>query len=265
MKTLRFIPAIAALALLFGLTSCNKDSDGPDGSFKVRMTDNPSSYEALDVEIAKVEAYSSASGWVTLSNQARVLNVASLTNGTEAELAYVAKAEAGAYSKLRLTFGTNNRLSVYGSGPSGGSSGSLWFNLGFSGSREVEIAIDEEVSGNAAANVLLDFDVASSVIQLGTDYLLNPTIRVIHDETTGAKGQVKGAAHAFVRFSNSAHSYGAYIDANGRFLMRGMSPGTYDMEVMPANPMDDPALQPRTIYGVVIAQGEIKTVGDINF
>lgn len=261
MKTLRFIPAIAALVLLFGLTSCNKDSDGPDGSFKVRMTDSPSSYEALDVEIAKVEAYSSATGWVTLSSESRVINVASPTNGTEAELAYVAKAEAGAYSKLRLTFGTNNRLSVYSSG----SSGSLWFNLGFSGSREVEIVIDEEVSGNAAANVLLDFDVASSVIQLGTDYLLNPTVRVIHDESTGAKGQVKGAAHAFVQFRNSARSYGAYIDANGRFLMRGMSPGTYDLEVQPANPADDPALQPKTISGVVIAQGEIKSVGEINF
>lgn len=254
-----------ALVFVFGLTACNKDKDGPDGSFKVRMTDSPAEYEALDVEIAKVEAYSSTTGWVTLSSQAQMVNVASLTNGAEAELAFMSEVEASNYTKLKITFGTSNRVTLFANASTGGSSGSLLFDLAFAGSREVEVEINEQVGADAAANVLLDFDVASSVIQLGNDYLLNPTIRVIHDTETGAKGQVKGAAHAFVKFSNGANQYSAYVDAQGRFLMRGMTPGTYDMEIDPANPNDDPALQPIRVSGVVIARGEIKNVGDINF
>ena len=270
----------ALLALGFGLfaTSCQKEDMGPDGTkpdpgtFKVYMTDSPGDYESLDMEIVRVEAYIEGQGWVTLNSEARTVNVLSLTNGVQTELtaATQAEAKAGLYSHLRIVFGSNNHVTLNSQSALalGGitGSGAVSFDLGLEGEHAIEIDINEEVSADAGAEVLLDFNVAQSVHQYADSFVVQPMLTVIEDARTGVRGHVEGAVSAAATVSNDSGSFSTYINAQGDFLIRGMEDGVYELSIQPNRPegaLADP--EPIKIESVVIVDGEITNVGTITY
>lgn len=274
------IQKIALLALGFALfaTGCQKEDVGPSGSkpeagtFKAYMTDSPGDFEALDVEILRVEAYIEGEGWVTLEDSARIVNVLSLTNGVQTELAATSKAEmqAGAYTQLRIVFGSNNHITLTEEaalslgGISANTSG--LFDIQFGGSHEVVINIDEKVNARTGAEVLIDFNVAASIQQFADSFVIKPVMTVIEDAETGVRGHVEGAASAAVTLSNESGSFSTYINAQGDFLLRGMEDGVYELSVMPsraAGALTDP--EPQVQSGVVIVSGEITNAGTFSF
>jgi hypothetical protein len=270
--------AMLVLGLAFFATSCQKESIGPDGSkpeagtFKAYMTDSPGDFEALNVEILRVEAYLEGKGWVTLNSTARSINVLSLTNGAQTELTAAAESEAqaGVYSKIRIIFGSNNHITISNQAALALSeiTGNLeaTFALHFKGQREVVIEIDEKVNSRVGAAVLIDFNVAQSVHQYADSFVIDPILTLIADARTGVRGHVEGAASAAVTLSNDGGSFSTYINAEGDFLLRGMEDGTYDLAVMPCGvvgQIQDP--QPKHVNGVIVTKGEITSVGTINF
>ncbi|XOV66697.1 MAG: DUF4382 domain-containing protein [Fluviicola sp.] len=265
MKKLKLILSFLVMAAIaISVTSCNKvemesEEDSPN-SFRVRMTDAPGDYAALDVEILKVEAYLQDKGWITLNNNAQYTNVLDLTNGNETTLAYQGAVQAGVYTQLRLTFGNDTRLMLYGSS----GSGMVEANLVWGSSNEVVIEIDEKVSSNSSADILLDFQVAQSIIGQGQQYLINPVITEIEDESTGIQGEVEGAANAMIVLTDGQNEFSTFIDAQGKFLIRGITDGTYDMVVSELD-SGDSLTEEITVDGVVVTQGEITQVGTISF
>ncbi|MBI1288000.1 MAG: DUF4382 domain-containing protein [Flavobacteriales bacterium] len=282
MKTLRSISTTAMIAaVLFAFSSCEKEDMNPDpdgpaaGSFAVKMTDAPGDYDALDVEITNVEAYLEGSGWISLNNEVQAVSVLDLTNGAETQLAYQGDADAGVYSKVRITFGNDNSLSFDSGtdlgfdlgGMTGGANATIDLNWANSGSHQVIIDIDKEVSADVGAEILLDFHVMESVIQNGQQFVLNPTISLIEDASTGVHGKIEGAESAAVQVTDGNNSFSSYTDASGQFLVRGMQDGTYTVTLMPSQQghgmLDH--LQDQTIEGVVVAQGRITQMGTIQF
>ncbi|HEX2901500.1 MAG TPA: DUF4382 domain-containing protein [Bacteroidia bacterium] len=277
MKGLQKI-AMLVLGLAFFATSCQKENVGPDGTkpeagtFKAYMTDSPGDFEALNIEILRVEAFIEGEGWVTLNSNARSVNVLSLTNGVQTELTAAAESEAkaGAYTKLRIVFGSNNHITISNQAALALSeiTGNLvaTFSLHFKGEREVVIEIDEKVNSRVGAAVLLDFNVAQSVHQYADSFVIDPILTVIEDARTGVRGHVEGAASAAVTLNNHSGSFSTYINAEGDFLLRGMEDGTYDLIVMPCGvvgQLQDP--QPKEVNGVIVTEGEITSVGTISF
>ena len=170
-------------ASLLVLTACKKESYETEDTaepreFKVNMTDNPGDYEALTVEISSVEAYNDQSGWVTLNSQSQIVSVLELTNGKETTIATMQEAELGAYSKLKLKFGDEHKLTLKSSVEVGGlaTTTTAVFQLGFAGPKDIEIDINENISASEGADVLIDFDVAQSIKEDGENYLIEPTI-----------------------------------------------------------------------------------------
>ncbi len=274
MKTLKITSmAMVIAAFMFGFTSCQKEDIQPApatptqaGDFKVKMTDAPGDYAALDVEITGVDAYLENSGWVSLSNETQQVSVLSLTNGVETLLAYNGSVEVGTYSKLRITFGEQNTLTLNGSSSAGGvsGSGSATVELMWDKPKEVIIEIDEQVSANAGAEVLLDFQVVESIREQAQEYIIDPVITEIKDASTGLKGEVQGTANAAVILTDGTNEFSTYIDASGNFLIRGMDEGMYDLIVMPdKNDLGLP--QDQRLESVIISKGEIKHIGTINF
>src|SRR5688572_2686282 len=94
--------ATIGLFALMMITSCSEEVK--ENYFKVKMTDSPGNYAALNLQIIGVDAYLQNSGWVNLSSETQLVNVLSLTNGLETELAYNAKMDAGVYTKIRIRF-----------------------------------------------------------------------------------------------------------------------------------------------------------------
>lgn len=277
MKSIRNLALLLALFSLL-ILGCQKEEIGPSGSnvepgtFKAYMTDSPGDYRSLNVQIVRVEAFIEGKGWVVLNNEARTVDVLTLTNGATMELAATSnmKAHAGLYTKLRIVFGDEHRLSLNAAGALGiggvTGSGIVTADLQFLGSKSVEIEIDERVNARNGAEILLDFNVAKSVYQEADHFVLAPAITLVHDAMTGVRGEVRGAASAAVTLSNGANTYGTYINAQGEFLLRGLEEGVYDLVVVAGQASDEiSAPAPQTIEGVVVVKGEITGAGTISF
>lgn len=277
MKTLKsfFILAMTSLTLI-SLTSCKKDDDGPggngnEGSFKVAMTDSPAEYAGLNVEIKGVSVYSEAAGWTSLSSQTKTYNVLSLTNGKEAELnsSSSGKVRAGTYTKCMIIFGDHFSIDVFGDASLGGiwADGVATFDMTYEGDKTVILDISHEVDANTSAKVLLDFDAASSIKEDAGNYVLKPVMREIKDAATGVKGSVSGAASALIQVTGNGETYSAYVSATGEFMFRGLKSGAHNITAYPVddfNPLTPPK-QPKTISGFIVAEGEIKSAGVIQF
>lgn len=134
-------------------------------------------------------------------------------------------------------------------------------DLNWGSSQQVEIEINEQLSANAGAEVLLDFHVAQSIYQQAQDYFINPTITVIEDASTGVQGEVQGSANAAITLTDGMNTFSTYINAQGQFLIRGVEDGMYQMIIQPA----EDNLNPQTVNGVVVVRGAITQVGTIQF
>ncbi len=124
---------------------------------------------------------------------------------------------------------------------------------------EVEIAIHEVVNVQVGADVLVDFHVAESVIESGMEYIVEPTITVVDDITTGIEGSVVGTASAAVVLTDGENTFSTYISSTGDFIIRGVDPGTYTLTVL-----EPGMLQGHNINNIIIAEGQIHQVGQIN-
>lgn len=278
MKTLSKISIMVLAAMLF-LASCKKGEStepmqGNVGgepraqSFNVKMTDAPGDYEGLDVKVVGVEAYLEGQGWVELDSRAQAIDVLDLTNGAEVTLAQKANAQIGVYTKLKVKFDADAKLTLNANAMAEGGGGSILsdntLQLTWEGPREIEIAINEEVTANAGADVLLDFDVAQSIVKDVDQYMLKPTIREIKQTQTGIRGEVEGTVAAAITLTDGQTTFSTFIDVNGNFMLRGIKPGIYKMIILPAKAAAG-QMQPaeKEIQGVVIVQGEIRNMGQI--
>lgn len=276
-----FFVGIASLALAF--TACKKENNqpapgNPSGEpstqpqqFKVRMTDAPGDYEALYIEIDKVEAYMEGSGYVTLNSQSQVVSVMDLNNGKEITLASKNDVAVGTYSKIRLTFGDENRIKLNSSSNLGltlgqGMTATGMYNLNIESmlgqERTVEIEIDRQVSAEAGVSVLLDFNVAASVIEDANEWMLDPVITEIKDANTGVKGEISGAKQASITFVRGNYSTSTTMAATGNFMVRGMDNGTYTV-IIDAEVEGQATNETKTITGVTVVRGQIKNMGTI--
>lgn len=248
--------AVVGLLTAFSFTSCNDDDQNTEPkSFKVRMTDSPGNYTALNMTITGVDAYHESSGWITLSSQTQAVNVASLTNGSETTIAFASNVQSGHYTKLRVEFASSASVVVNATGSGSG----LSFSLIWGVPQTIEIVIDQQINESSGADILLDFNVAQSVIEVGSSYQIQPVITVVTNANTGAKGHISGASSAAVVFTGNGHTYSGYMNSSGYFLIRGMASGTYTCTIYKNSETNEQ----HTITGVVVAQGQYNNMGEI--
>ena len=266
MKILSILTIAAVSA--FAFQSCNKDDDdnnntnNPSGSattFKVRMTDAPGNFSGMNVQITSVDAMIDGE-WVNLSNSSQTVSVLELANGDEEIIANDNTAQTGHYTKLRLTMGTDHTLSI--NDESGENTFDL--NMGVGVDNEVIIDIDRQVNSGSNSSVLIDFNVASSISgALGT-YWMSPVITWVENENTGVQGDMNGATQGVLTFTGNGETYSSYIGEDGKFMIRGMQSGSYDLMFQGMhegqNTMDEMQME-----DIVVTNGQITNMGAITF
>jgi hypothetical protein len=260
MKTLRLTSILMGVLLL--TFSCKKNEDG--GSLTVKMTDSPGDYTALDLQITGIDVYSENTGWVSVSNEMWLFNVLSLTNGKEISLAAASNIKAGKYTKLKLKFGSENKLSFNTHTTIGGVSttNSSTVALMWNTPREVVVEINSDVSINKNTEILLDFHVAQSIQSISNQYFINPVITVIYDVKTGIRGETEAKIQAYVEIKNEHQTYSTHTDVNGKFLVRGLKEGNYTVTIVPESSSGKEA---KTYTNVSVSKGEIHTLGTVQF
>ncbi len=243
----------AALVLVF--MGCNKDDDNNDpATLNLRLTDAPGPYDEVNIDIQEVEVKSN-SGTLMMSVNAGVYNLLDFVNGADTLLA-TAGIPAGKVSQIRLILGSNNTVVIGGqsyplSTPSAQQSG-------------LKLNLHKDLSGGVTYMLLLDFDVARSIVETGNgNYILKPVIRVIEEAIGGSihGTAVPADARPLVIAVTGTDSLSTSCDTiTGEFLFTGVTPAIYDVHFYP----DSPYVQ-QSIGGVVVNNGALTEMGNINF
>lgn len=245
------------------LAGCSKKGTSPMGgtmgSLRVRMTDAPGDFQAVNLVVTGVSAHvadgvsDSLSGWEVLSADSASYDLLLLRNGVFATLG-VAQVPAGHYTQIRLKLGPGSTVMVDGTAypltvPSGMQSG-------------LKLVGSFDVPANGTLDVGLDFDAARSIIRTGAGtYLLKPTVRAMAMTVAGAiSGSISPSGTAATVFALSAgDTLGSTVPAaDGTFKIDVLPTGTYAVAFHPA-----PGFRDTTITGVIVHAGATTDVPQV--
>jgi hypothetical protein len=252
---------IAALSATFIFYACSKNDKGvSDGKarFQVALTDDPGNYEAVFIDVQDVKinlSTDTASGWESLANvKSGQYDVLKLVNDDDTILAD-AEINPGRVEQIRLVLGPNNFVKINGQmipleTPSAQQSG-------------LKLNIHQDVSAGILYKLLLDFDVAKSIVKTGNNkYILKPVIRTTLE---AAGGSIKGYVKPFnfqtlVRVFRGPNdtvtsTYNSLID--GGYLVRGLNAGGYSLHFMPTDTMH---FRDSVVTGINVTNGMVTVV-----
>lgn len=264
-RTIELKAGIAASLLLAAgiMGGCANENTPPGGQsgFQVRLTDAPGDYEAvwIDVEdvLIKREADSSGEdGWESLPGVQRgVYNLLELVDGRDTMLVD-AVIPSGTVHQLRLVLGEDNWITVNGEDialttPSAQQSG-LKLNIG------------AEVTPGIVYGLVLDFDVAKSIVKAGNSgkYILKPVIRTFLDAQGGnLQGTVQpDTVQTAVLAIAGEDTISTYTSDDGGFLFRSVNPGSYQLLFLPDSLS---GYLPYDTTGVMVEEGQVTDIGTV--
>ena len=164
-------------AILFSASvafiSCSKDDTKGTSTLHVRLTDAPTAYEEVNVDIREVRVKFSddtlSSGWVTLTTYPGIYNLLAYQNGVDTLLG-TGVFPTQVVKEIRFVLGPNNTIKDAGvvyplTIPSGAESG-------------LKLKINKALNATLET-IIIDFDAALSVTKEGTgNYKLRPVLRI---------------------------------------------------------------------------------------
>lgn len=246
MKT-KLITVLTAMTMVAAatFTGCAKPDETEDlaasdaaniegrANLEIRLMDAPPRYdfESVNIEVKRVGIYlePSAPGerprWVYLTTSAGNYDMLSLVNGRDALLA-TQFVQPGRITQMMLEFGDHNAMVM----------DERQYPLVMSDGRtELLLTTDFYVTEDEVLPVMIDLDVARSVVTDNGAYLLRPVARAIDLTKTGSVHArttvVTGGTNA-VFADNGTNVYTAYADrGTGELLMRGLAPGRYTISI----------------------------------
>lgn len=236
---MRILSSVLTVFLsIFLITSCSKDNAGK-ARLQIALVDAPGDYQEVNIEVVGVEMNWSASndqGWETLPLvERKTYDLLKLTGGQEALLVDTEIPSGATIHQLRLILGDGNTVKIDGvpetlalQTPSAQTSG-------------LKLNIQQEIKEGLLYKVVLDFDVAKSIVETGNGkHILKPVIRSYLEAQGGSlKGTItpSSCVNAVVTItgpSPATTTYSANTNLNGVYSFKGLPAGTYSVTVTPA-------------------------------
>jgi len=252
-----FLFLLAAGLAIF--VSCKKSGSATGGVLEVRLTDGPGPYDAVYIDVAKVEVNVSGdtgtkSGWQTLPLlHPGVYNLLDFRNGIDTVLAS-ADLPAGTLSQMRLILGNNNSVVINGQSYPLATPSSMQSGLKFN--------IHATLTGGIVYRLWIDFDAGSSIVTTGNGgYILKPVIRT-YTEAIG--GSIKGfvlpvAARPEVFAIQGTDTLLALPDtATGYYFFGGVNAGSWNLSL---HALD--STYKDTTFSVSVSTGAVTNAGSV--
>lgn len=164
---------LGLLALGSAVFACKKDSEAEQSTLHVRLTDAPTAFQEVNVDIREVRVKffgdENEENWVVMPTHARIYNLLGLQGGVDTVLA-IGNLPRQEVKQIRFILGPNNSIKEDGvlyplTIPSGSESG-------------LKIKISKKLNATLET-LVIDFDTDLSVKKEGNgDYKLRPVIKV---------------------------------------------------------------------------------------
>jgi len=284
MKTSKFFLGLASavIAMVLVFSACTKSGVNGNSSVAVFLTDGPGDFDAVNIDIQKVEVKvdkdekhkrdDNRNGldddkddhlkrkddfgeWIDLNFTPKIIDVLSLRNGIETQLG-TANIDAGTVRKIRITLGTKNNV------VKGGVTYDLLMDSQTSNFLYIKLFDNHRERGNRNdVKVWVDFDIASSIVEANGKFYLKPVLRPFCNANFGEiEGKVLPLdAKAVVRVSNgNGFNAVALPSREGEFKVRGLTDGTYTVTIEGIAPYAK-----KIITNVVVKKGEDTKIGTI--
>ena len=284
MKTIKIFLGLASVVIVMALvfSACTKSGVNGNSSVAVFLTDGPGDFDAVNIDIQKVEVKvdkdekhkrdDNRNGldddkddhlkrkddfgeWIDLNFTPKIIDVLSLRNGIETQLG-TANIDAGTVRKIRITLGTQNSV------VKGSVKYDLLMDSQTSNFLYIKLFDNHRERGNRNdVKVWVDFDIASSIVEANGKFYLKPILRPFCNANFGEiEGKVLPLdAKAVVRVSNgNGFNAVALPSREGEFKVRGLTDGTYTVTIEGIAPYAK-----KIITNVVVKKGEDTKIGTI--
>lgn len=248
---------ISSVLLLF-VIGCDNGSDpsATTGTFNVRLTDAPASFDAVNITFSEVSVIQSGGDPIIVSDLVQTLDLIEWSNGSSTPLGSI-ELEAGTYNQIRLIIDTAT-VTIDGvvsavKVPSGAQTG-------------LKLTHQFTMEAGSTYDLMIDFDASRSIVSTGSpsdpSYLLKPTIRLVATATTGSiSGTVLNDEHLPVALAivGADTISTVFIDTlSGEFQLSFLEAGFYDVVV------EDTTGARFDSSGVEVIVGADNNLGSIN-
>jgi len=217
---------VVLFTVFFTSLSCKKSSNSSSSGYStmsMRLTDDPSSYDAVYIDIQQVGITMAGRGELMLTPiRPGVYDLLKFRNGLDTLLLRIT-IPPGSIEQMRLILGSNNSVVVGGvsyplSTPSAQESG-------------IKLNLNETFVANGSYDVWIDFDAGKSILQTGNgSFKLKPVVRAFSALTNGKiEGYVLPLTSLTTVYAiNGVDTFSAIPSSfDGFFVIEGLPSGNY--------------------------------------
>jgi hypothetical protein len=184
-----------------------------------------------------------------------VYNILKLNNGIDTVLG-ATQLPLGDISEIRLLLGDNNTVKV--------DSKILPLTVSSSDKSGLKLKFEKKLLAGISYDVLMDFDAAKSVkeVKKGTEYKMKPVIRLITEANNGSiRGEIGTTPCRTIVYAISGVDTltSSYPSSAGRFVLQGLSAGTYRVAVA----AEGTGCTGKNVDNVKVEVGKVTEVGKI--
>jgi hypothetical protein len=215
---------------------CSKAGTGErgQGNLQVSLTDDPGNFDAVYIDLQDVQVNlsgNSDNGWQSLPGVRKgMYDLLSLAGGRDTIVAE-GPIQSGRVYQLRLILGTENFVKI--------DSAMIRMNILPEQQGGLNLKIQQYVGTGSSLKVLLDFDVAESVVAIDSaTYHLKPAIRTVFEFVGGSlSGLVRpNDFRTWVYAIQGPDTIAStFTGQDGGFLIKGIAEGSYSINFSPSD------------------------------
>ncbi len=239
MKAFKFLMmSVVLVALASCSTNSSSTTAGRNVSFLV--TDAPAWYnfKAVNVEITGIDYQlaGDSSKWQTLTPfSSGVYNLKALSNGFFKQLGQIQLPNIALIKNIRLNIGSNNTVVLADSTVK---PLSIWNNQ-----NSVILHINQEHATASGDSIMVDFNLARSIVYSHNGYMLKPVLRgFVTNETASLDGFItpdtlncKVAYKIFIIYNGDTITTASDANDHNHFKLWGLPKGAYTVQIVPIN------------------------------
>lgn len=248
------------------LFNCSDDDKDPENetqgtsNITVKLMDEPGDYEhvyidVIDVMVKVNDPVDDDNGWISLNPiNTGIYDLLELTGGVNVLLAENYNIPSGTLNQIRLVLGEDNSIVIDGE--------TFPLNTPSEQQSGLKLNVNQTLEPNIHYTFLLDFNVDESIVVAGNSGNINlkPVINASVEESSGAITGIITPSNiqTEITATNGIETISTYADANGNFVLVGLSAGTYMITITPEI---DSGLSEQVIENIEVTIGSTTDLG----